>query len=122
MSSSFVSSPSSSCTYNYTAYFSNGTVYTGSSPLNLASSSGILTITSNVEFSYSLYIIVSTVELMSPLTSNTITFAVKQSCGPSSTVISASSGFKTVNTIFINGKQLNVTYSNFRSSVLACKI
>jgi hypothetical protein len=43
--SNYVSPSTTDCTYNYTIYFSNGTLWMGSSPFSFATSSGILTIT-----------------------------------------------------------------------------
>ncbi len=65
------------CSNNYTAYFTNTTLYSSTTPFSLDSSSGILKITSNIEFSYSLYIIVSTTDLTLPITSSTSSFTVK---------------------------------------------
>jgi len=74
--SGIVSSSTTDCSYNYVEYFGNGTLYSGNSPLTIGSSSGILTITSNIEFNYTIKILVSTVELTTPLTSTTSTFEV----------------------------------------------
>lgn len=74
--SGIVSSSTTECTYSYALYYSDGTLYSGTSPLSLGSSTGILTITSNIEFSYTLKIIVSTVELSTPFTSTTSSFTV----------------------------------------------
>jgi hypothetical protein len=70
------SAVTTSCTYNYTLYFANGTLYSASSLLSIGSSTGILTSAINSQFSFSLKIVVSTVELTTPLTSTTSSFTV----------------------------------------------
>ena len=47
---------SSTCTLSYALYNSDGTLYTGTSPLSFDSTTGILKITSESIFSLSLYI------------------------------------------------------------------
>ncbi len=98
----YVSSSVTDCTNNYKLYFSNGTIYTARSPVSIAEISGILIITSNIEFKYSFYIVVSTVQLTAPFTTKTISFTVTQSCGLLSTVISASNSIS-VNILLISG-------------------
>ena len=60
--SNYLNSVGANCTVDYTLYFVNGTKWTYSSPLSLASSTGVLSITGNTEFDFTVKIVISSTQ------------------------------------------------------------